>query len=224
MILQVFLLFLIVILFLSALNMATCKKDKPFILKGKCVEKCNPGMVLDKHNRCVYSCPQDSVLNENDNNLYTENESIGRCAKCVQGLYAYKDDCVENCPEESKVIDIRRDGLACVKECPSFKKSVLDTVDNKTYCIPDCEDNTLYDPVSLRCVEKCTVYAPYENMKDGVRICDNECPVYYTSDNKCVGVCAPELVKYYKNKIYCGNCPEGSSVSASNSQVCVDNV
>ena len=54
MILQVFLLILILILFLAALNMATCKKDKPFILKGKCVEKCNPGMVLDEYNRCVY--------------------------------------------------------------------------------------------------------------------------------------------------------------------------
>ena len=96
MILQLFILFLIVVLFFLALNMNTCNNKKPFKLKGKCVEKCNPGMVLDSKNRCVYSCSQDTVLNQNYNPL-VENDTIGRCASCPQGLFSYKDQCLQNC-------------------------------------------------------------------------------------------------------------------------------
>jgi hypothetical protein len=194
--------------------MRTCNKEKPFKIQGKCVEKCNPGMVLDEYNRCVYSCPQDKTLNEKD----------GRCTKCVEGLYGYKDECVSKCPEDAKVVDITKDGMVCVKECPPFKRTVLDSVDGISYCIPNCESDKLYDPVTLRCVEGCNVYAPFESMKDGVRICDNVCPSYYTQENKCVDLCAPELVKYYKGRRYCGNCPAGTSISALDIQQCIDNV
>ena len=223
MILQLFILFLIVVLFLLSMSISICGNKKPFSLKGKCVQKCNPGMVLDSKNRCVYSRPQDTVLNQKYNPL-VKNDTIGRCANCPQGLVSYKDQCLQKCPEDAKVVDIRTDGLVCVKECPSFKNTVVDRVDGISYCIPNCESDSLYDPVTLRCVEKCNVYAPFETVKDGVRICDNMCPSYYTAENKCVDVCAPELVKYHNNKTYCGKCPVGSSISASNPNLCVDDV
>lgn len=216
MILQIFVLVLLLLLVLFALNIKTCGKDKQFLFKGKCVKKCNPGMVLDEFNRCVYSCPDHLILNEKS--------TISRCAKCQQGLVAYKNECLTKCPEDTKAIDIRKDGLVCVKECPEFKRSVVDKMDGNTYCIPNCDTDSLYDPVTLTCVKKCTEYAPYESAKDGVKICDNMCPSYYTADNKCVDVCVPELVKFYNNKAYCGDCPSGTSISASNPYQCVANV
>lgn len=217
MILQIFVLILLLLLVLFALNIKTCGKDKPFLLRGKCVKECNPGMVLDEFNRCVYSCPQHLVLNENK-------DAISRCTKCQKDLVAYKDECLEKCPDDAKVMDIRKDGLVCVKECPDFKRTVVDKVDGNTYCIPNCDTNAIYDPVTMMCVEKCTEYAPYESVKDGLKICDNMCPAYYTSDKKCVDVCAPELVKFYNNKAYCGDCPSGTSISASNPFQCVADV
>lgn len=173
-----------------------CFDEKPFILKGECVNQCPKGYVLQNevcqttcsngrflfNKTCIDKCPKSMEYVD-------EHQCVSECP--AQKLYE-NTLCVNNCSEQFVL-----DGRSCKIECTKgfFKYDRI--------CVNKCPDGTLQE--NQNCVENCS-----SDFFQYASSCLATCPPnhFIESNKTCVKKC--EGFKYYhENNVFCLNdCPE----------------
>jgi hypothetical protein len=149
----------------------------------KCVKTCPRQQYRDNSTGlCVYDCQPGFFANNVTwncsawcNNEYFAEDINNTCVLyCPTGYYGYKNKCWSQCPNQTYTYNHKdNSSWLCVDRCPAYPDYFADnnTVScvfrctsgyyadtPRRVCLPalNCSDTTIADPISGRCVLRCT--------------------------------------------------------------------